>query len=117
MQPVAASYSSFARPEIREVIVRSLCDSSRKQMNLHDDPNIVRRDHWFADAAEVAPFLQDLRRQHPTVPTRLVSAALLQARKNLVIAPGRECLKREVSRILDLPSSWRPGSFRPATAA
>src|SRR3712207_4351511 len=82
-----------------------VCVASAK-MNLANDPNLVRHDMWFGYPEDVVPFLQNLLQDHPGVDPKLVSAALMQARKNLVVGPKRDCLKREVSRLLQLPQYW-----------
>jgi hypothetical protein len=89
-------------------------DSKITPMTFQADPNLVRYDRWFSRPEEVAPFLEELVHQHPDVPPRLVSAALLQARRNLVAGtPRPENLQSEVSRLLDLPDRWQ----RPCEAA
>jgi hypothetical protein len=79
-------------------------------MKFQDDPNLVRHDMWFSNPKEVVPFLENLLRENPGVPPKLLSAALMQARKNLVQGSRRECLKAEVSRVLGLSDRWSPGT-------
>jgi hypothetical protein len=75
-------------------------------INLQNDPNLVRRDMWFSYPEDVVPFLTTLFQEHPGLPPELVSAALMQARKNMATTLQRDGLKQEVSRLLNLPLSW-----------
>ena len=50
---------------------------------------------WFSFPEDVIPFLQGLWRDHSTAAPELVSAALMQARKNLVVGPKRDSLKKK----------------------
>jgi hypothetical protein len=75
-------------------------------MNLQNDPNLVRRDMWFSYPEDVVPFLTNLCQEHAPLPPELVSAALMQARKNMATTLQRDGLKQEVSRLLNLPVTW-----------
>lgn len=76
-------------------------------MQPHHDPNFTRRDRWFRNLGEVVLFLHQLRREHADESPQLVSAALLQARKNLVMGTQRQLLRAEVARLLQLLESGR----------
>jgi hypothetical protein len=82
-------------------------------INLHNDPNLVRRDQWFSYPEDVVPFLTTLCQEHPGMPPELVSAALMQARKNMATTLQRDGLKQEVSRLLNLPFSWELTTITP----
>lgn len=77
------------------------------ELQLSPDPNFTRRDRWFRNLGEVVLFLHQLRREHADESPQMVSAALLQARKNLVMGTQRQLLRAEVARLLQLLAASR----------
>lgn len=66
------------------------------------ESKVGRCDHWFDSPRKAATFLESLVAVHPEAPLPLLSAALQQARKNLVFAVDLHALAMEVTRLLAL---------------
>ncbi len=75
-------------------------------MNFKNDPNLVRQDRWFSLPEDAIPFLQLLCVEHPEDSPEVLSAALLQARKNVTPGFSRDVLKQETERLLRMHHRW-----------
>jgi hypothetical protein len=84
------------------------------KIDFNTDLNIIRHDQLFASPEDVLPFLIAICREHPNEVPENVSAALLQARKNVAPGTSREPLKRETARLLKLLHTWELQQTRAA---
>lgn len=75
-------------------------------MDFTNDPNSFRQDRWFSLPEDAIPYLQWLCITHPEDAPEILSAALLQARKNVVTGSSRDLLKLETERLLRVHHRW-----------
>ena len=75
-------------------------------MDFANDPNLLRQDRWFSLPEDALPYLQALCYTHPEDAPEILSAALLQARKNVAVGANRELLRLETERLLRVHHRW-----------